>query len=213
MERVLVVGATGTTGKKIVEILDRYRNYRPVAMVRHKDQEREFNEKNIETRLADLEKNVSHTVTEIDKVVFAAGSGGDTSKEKTIAVDQEGAKKLIDLVAIANIKKFVMLSAMGADSPEQSDSIQHYLKAKKNADEHLRKSGLNYTILRPGALTNEGRTGTIKLAEKLNEQGEISRADVAETLVAALHDDTLHNQTVEVLNGEADIEEAVKTVG
>jgi uncharacterized protein YbjT (DUF2867 family) len=124
MERVLVAGATGSTGKKIVEILDRYRNYRPVAMVRHKDQEKEFNDRNIETRLADLEKNVSHTVTEIDKVIFAAGSGSDTGVEKTIAVDQEGAKKLIDLAAIAGIKKFVMLSAMGADDPQQSDSIQ-----------------------------------------------------------------------------------------
>ncbi|MAN59155.1 MAG: NAD-dependent dehydratase [Flavobacteriaceae bacterium] len=213
MERVLVVGATGSTGRKIVEILDRYRNYRPVAMVRHKDQEKVFAEKNIETRLADLEKNVSHTVTEIDKVIFAAGSGGDTSKEKTTAVDQEGAKKIIDLSAIAGIKKFVMLSSMGADNPEQSEEMQHYLQAKKNADDHLRKSGLSYSIIRPGALTDEGRTGTIKLAKSLNEQGEIARADVAETLVAALHDDTLPNETVEILSGDADIEEAVKTVG
>jgi uncharacterized protein YbjT (DUF2867 family) len=87
------------------------------------------------------------------------------------------------------------------------------LEAKKNADEHLRNSGLKYTILRPGALTNEGRTGTIKLGHKLNEKGEISRADVAETIVAALHDDVLINETVELLSGEADIEEAVKTVG
>ncbi|WP_203295174.1 SDR family oxidoreductase [Luteirhabdus pelagi] len=212
MERVLVVGANGTTGKQIVDILDRYRNYRPVAMVRRKEQEKQFTDRNIETRLADLEKNVSHTVTEIDKIVFAAGSGGDTSEEKTVAVDQNGAMKLIDLASIAGIKKFVMLSAMGADNPEQNEELQHYLEAKKNADNHLRNSDMAYTIIRPGMLTDDERTGSIKLSKNLNEKGKITRADTAETLVAALHDDTLPNQTVEILNGDTDIEEAVKSV-
>ena len=71
MERVLVVGATGTTGKKIVDILDEYRNYIPVAMIRRKEQATQFEERNINTVLADLEKNVSHTVTGIEKVIFA----------------------------------------------------------------------------------------------------------------------------------------------
>lgn len=212
MEKVLVVGANGTTGKKIVEILDRYRNYAPVAMIRHQDQAEQFEKKDIETVMGDLEKNVSHTVTRIHKIIFAAGSGGATSDEKTTAVDQEGAKKLIDLAKIAGIRKFVMLSSMGADNPEQAEDLQHYLKAKQNADEHLRNSGMNYSIVRPGALTNDEGKGKIKLAKKLNERGSITRDDVAETLVATLHDDIATNQTFEILQGETEIEEALKEV-
>ncbi|UAB82053.1 SDR family oxidoreductase [Marixanthomonas sp. SCSIO 43207] len=212
MEKVLVVGANGTTGKKIVEVLDRYRNYAPVAMIRHQDQAEQFEKKDIETVMGDLEKNVSHTVTRIHKIIFAAGSGGATSDEKTTAVDQEGAKKLIDLAKIAGIRKFVMLSSMGADNPEQVEDLQHYLKAKQNADEHLRNSGMNYSIVRPGALTNDEGKGKIKLAKKLNERGSITRDDVAETLVAALHDDIAPNQTFEILQGETEIEEALKEV-
>ncbi|WP_339697633.1 SDR family oxidoreductase [uncultured Marixanthomonas sp.] len=212
MEKVLVVGANGTTGKKIVDILDEYRNYEPVAMIRHQDQAEQFKKKDIETVMGDLEKNVSHTVTRIHKIVFAAGSGGGTSKEKTTAVDQEGAKKLIDLAEIAGIRKFVMLSSMGADNPEQSEDLQHYLKAKQNADEHLRKSGMDYSIVRPGALTDDKGTGKIKLAQKLNERGSITRDDVAETLVAALHDDIASNKTFEILQGETEIDDAVKTI-
>jgi len=212
MEKVLVVGANGTTGKKIVDILDEYRNYEPVAMIRHQDQAEQFKKKDIETVMGDLEKNVSHTVTRIHKIVFAAGSGGGTSKEKTTAVDQEGAKKLIDLAEIAGIRKFVMLSSMGADNPEQSEDLQHYLKAKQNADEHLRKSGMDYSIVRPGALTDDKGTGKIKLAQKLNKRGSITRDDVAETLVAALHDDIASNKTFEILQGETEIDDAVKTI-
>ena len=212
MEKVLVVGANGTTGKKIVDILDKYRNYEPVAMIRNQDQAEQFKKKDIETVMGDLEKNVSHTVTRIHKIIFAAGSGGDTSKEKTTAVDQEGAKKLIDLAEIAGIRKFVMLSSMGADNPEQSEDLQHYLEAKQNADEHLRNSGMDYSIVRPGALTNDEGTGKIKLSSKLNERGKITREDVAETLVAVLHDDIATNKTFEILQGDTEIDDAVKTI-
>ncbi|RFN59228.1 SDR family oxidoreductase [Marixanthomonas ophiurae] len=212
MEKVLVVGANGTTGKKIVDILDEYRNYEPVAMIRHQEQAEQFKKNDIETVMGDLEKNVSHTVTRIHKIVFAAGAGGGSSKEKTTAVDQEGAKKLIDLAEIAGIRKFVMLSSMGADNPEQVEDLQHYLEAKQNADEHLRNSGMNYSIVRPGALTDDKGTGKIKLAKKLNERGSITRDDVAETLVAALHDDIASDKTFEILQGETEIDDAVKTI-
>lgn len=212
MERVLVVGATGTTGKKIVDILDEYRNYIPVAMIRRKERATQFEERNINTVLADLEKNVSHTVTGIEKVIFAAGSGGDTSKEKTLSVDQEGAIKLIDMAQVAGIKKFVMLSAMGADEPESNQDIKHYLEAKHNADEHLKASGMPYTIVRPGALTNDKGTDEIEASKKLGKSGEISREDVANTLVAVLNDTTAQNKTFEILTGDTAIEEAVQEI-
>jgi uncharacterized protein YbjT (DUF2867 family) len=77
--------------------------------------------------------------------------GGGTN---VIGVDQEGAKNY-DASKKANIKGFVMLSSMGADKPEETNSIARVLKSKYNADEYLKVSGLNYSIVRPGSLTNE----------------------------------------------------------
>ena len=105
MENVLVAGANGTTGKKIVNLLKSSQYFEPIAMVRKEEQQEQFKKDNIKTVLGDLEKDLSHTVENIDKVVFAAGSGG----KKVVEVDQEGAKSLIDASKQANVKKFVML--------------------------------------------------------------------------------------------------------
>lgn len=208
MENVLVAGANGTTGKQIVKLLTETQYFKPVAMVRKKEQMAQFEKDGIETVLGDLEKDVSHTVKNIDKVIFAAGSGG----KNVIGVDQEGAKRLIDSSKNANIKKFVMLSSMGADAPEKAEDLKDYLKAKHNADEHLKSSGLNYAIVRPGSLTNDQATNHIKLKEKLSERGEISRADVAQTLVRVLNDDTANKVSFEILKGDTLIGKALENV-
>jgi uncharacterized protein YbjT (DUF2867 family) len=205
MENILVAGANGTTGKKIINLLKASQYFNPIAMIRDEDQASQFKEDNVEYVIADLEKDLAHAVKNIDKVVFAAGSGG----KKVVEVDQEGAKRLIDVSKMANVKKFVMLSSMGADQPEKADDLKDYLKAKHNADEHLKSSGLNYTIVRPGALTNDNGTGRIKLDKSLSTQGEISRADVADTLVRTLNDDIANKATFEILKGESLISEAL----
>ncbi|OQD43229.1 NAD-dependent dehydratase [Croceivirga radicis] len=208
MERVLVAGANGTTGKQIVKLLKESQYFEPVAMVRKEAQMEQFKKDNIETVLGDLENDLSHTTKNIDKVLFAAGSGG----KNVVGVDQEGAKNLIKQSSKDNVKKFVMLSSMGADEPEQAEELKDYLKAKHNADEYLKQSNLKYTIVRPGSLTNDKATGTISIAEKLNRRGEITRADVAQTLVRSLHDDAPVNQTFEILSGNTLIGEALDTI-
>ena len=150
MENILVAGANGTTGKKIVNLLKSSQYFNPIAMVRKEEQMDQFKKENIDTVLADLEQDVSHSMKGIDKVIFAAGSGG----EKVIEVDQEGAKKLITASGKSKIKKFVMLSSMGADAPEKAENLKKYLEAKHNADEYLKASDLTYTIVRPGSLTD-----------------------------------------------------------
>ncbi|WP_010516729.1 SDR family oxidoreductase [Croceivirga radicis] len=208
MERVLVAGANGTTGKQIVKLLKESQYFEPVAMVRKGAQMEQFKKDNIETVLGDLENDLSHTTKNIDKVLFAAGSGG----KNVVGVDQEGAKNLIKQSSKDNVKKFVMLSSMGADEPEQAEELKDYLIAKHNADEYLKQSNLKYTIVRPGSLTNDKATGTISIAEKLNRRGEITRADVAQTLVRSLHDDAPVNQTFEILSGNTLIGEALDTI-
>ena len=204
-QNILVAGANGTTGRIIIDLLHNSTKYRPVAMVRNQAQIDHFAEKNVATVLADLEEDLSHAVKGIDKVIFAAGSGG----KKVVAVDQEGAKRLIDAAKNAGTEKFVMLSSMGADDPSQASELEAYLKAKHNADAYLRQSGLPFTIVRPGQLTNKEGTGKIQLDTKLKKNGKIPRADVAKTLVDALASEVKQNQTFEILAGEQPIENAV----
>ena len=141
-------------------------------------------------------------------MIFAAGSGG----KKVVEVDQEGAKKLIEASNKNNIRKFIMLSSMGADNPEEMSELKDYLKAKHNADEYLKQSGLNYSIVRPGALTNENGTNEIELEVKLNKTGEISRNDVAQTLVRTLKDDVANKATFEIIKGNTLIGKALDKI-
>lgn len=209
MENILVAGANGTTGKKIVAILNESNNFHPIAMVRKEEQQAYFKAQNIESVLGDLEGDLSSVFNRpIDKVVFAAGSAG----KNVLGVDQEGAKKLIDASKKANIKKFVMLSSMGADKPEEATQLQEYLKAKHNADEYLKTSGLDFSIVRPGSLTNEAALTTIELEGKLNKHGEISREDVAQTLVQTLDDTVASKATFEIIKGETLIGKALEKV-
>ena len=209
MENILVAGANGTTGKKIVALLNKSQLYNPIAMVRKEEQQAYFKDQNIQTVLGDLEADVTPVFTNpIDRVIFAAGSAG----KNVIGVDQEGAKKLIDASKKANIKKFVMLSSMGADKPEEATQLQEYLKAKHNADEYLKKSGLNYSIVRPGTLTNDSQIEMIELQQKLNKHGEISRADVAQTLVQSLEDKIAANATFEIIKGNTSIQKALDKI-
>lgn len=205
MENILVAGANGTTGKKIVTLLESSQYFNPVAMVRKKEQQEQFEKRNIKTILGDLEEDVSHTTENIDKVIFAAGSGGKKVKE----VDENGAKKLIDASKKSNVKKFVMLSSMGADNPEEAKDLQEYLQAKHNADVYLRDSNLIFSIVRPGSLTDDKGSGKIELKQKLNKRGEISRDDVAQTLVRVLHDSAEINETFEIIKGDTLIGKAI----
>jgi uncharacterized protein YbjT (DUF2867 family) len=174
-------------------------------MVRKQEQKEDFEKRGISTVLADLEEDVSHATKNASRVIFAAGSNGKNVK----AVDQEGAKRFIDAASNSDAKKFVMLSSMGADNPSEGGDMEDYFRAKHNADEHLRESGLNYSIVRPGALTDENGTGEIRLKEKMGDKGEIARADVAKTLIEVLQDKVRNKQTFEIISGDVAIEKAV----
>ncbi|HZJ35101.1 MAG TPA: SDR family oxidoreductase [Gillisia sp.] len=205
MEKILIVGATGQTGKRVIEILNNSKSFEPVAMIRNEEQKEVFDDMDVKWVLADLENEVDHALKGIDKVIFAAGSGGSTGDDKTLVVDQEGAIKMINAAKKAKVKKFIMLSSMGADDPSQYKKLESYLTAKKKADEYLIESGVPYTIVRPGTLNDDLGLAKVKLAEKLNEKGEISRDDVAFILAMSLADPLVKNKTFEVLEGNKPI--------
>lgn len=209
IQSILVIGANGSTGKIICNLLEDSPGYRPVAMIRKESQKANFENQGIRTVIGDLEGDFEHAFENIDRVIFAAGSGGSTGKEKTIAVDQEGAKKSIDFAKKHHCQKFVMLSSMGADNPDSNSEMHDYLKAKQEADEYLKSSGLDYTIVRPGALTDNPATGRIEAGESLDKKGEISRENVALTLIDVLGSEIAANSIFEILEGDNPIGEEI----
>lgn len=207
---VLIAGANGKIGHHLLqEMADSDHEAR--AMIRHRDQGPELqNLGATETVLGDLEEDCSEAMRGCDAVVFTAGSGPDTGPDKTVDVDQEGAIRLIDTAKAMGIKRFIIVSSMGAGEPEKGpEKLQHYLRAKHNADEHLKNSGLKYTIVRPGQLTNDEGTGKVNLSEKLEELGKIPRQDVARVLLAALDSDHTNNRVFEVVSGDTPVSEAL----
>lgn len=103
----------------------------------------------------------------------------------TDKVDRDGAKRLIDLASAAGVKRFVMLSSVGADQSDPTGEMAHYLKAKHDADEHLKASGMTYFILRPVALNNDGRSVKVTLGNEVDTSAQASRVDVAHVLAEA----------------------------
>lgn len=206
--RVLVVGANGQIGHQVVEKL-KEKGHDPVAMVRKEEQVSQFKDKGIETVLGDLEKDFSHAFENVDSVVFAAGSGGSTGADKTIIIDQEGAIETVDNAKGAGVKHFVIISSIGADDPKNADQIKHYLYAKRRADEHLKASGLDYTIIRPGMLQNEAGTGKVKVFEGEPEMGEIPREDVAAVIAHAVDKNQPANKIYNLIEGDTPVEDSI----
>ncbi|MGM7700200.1 SDR family oxidoreductase [Pseudalkalibacillus sp. Hm43] len=212
--KVLVAGANGGTGRSIIQHLAE-NGHEPVAMIRDITQSAELEQLGAkETALANLEDEVDHAVEGCDAIIFAAGSGSKTGPEKTITVDQEGAIKLIESAEKLGVKRFVMLSTVGADNPEYgSDEMKHYFEAKGKADDALRNSSLEYTIVRPGRLSYGAGNGQIRAAEKLdNYEGEISREDVANVMVKTLDLKNTYGKTFEILSGDKSITDALKAI-
>ncbi|KWU59489.1 SDR family oxidoreductase [Priestia sp. YIM B13446] len=210
--KVLVVGANGTTGKQVVEKVANSKQHEAYAMIRDEKQADALKKLGANVVLGDLEQDVSDALRGMDAVIFAAGSGGNTGDEKTIAVDQNGAKNIIDEAKNQGVKRFVMLSSMGTDAPEQGpEGLQLYLRAKAIADEYLKQSNLQYTIVRPGTLSNDQATGKIDINNDIEDKSQtIPRADVATVLVECLNEEATIGKTFEMLAGETEIEQAIK---
>jgi uncharacterized protein YbjT (DUF2867 family) len=207
--RVLVAGANGQVGQHIVRILAES-GHEAWAMVRDEDQTSRLRELGGEPIVADLEGEVAHTVEGCDAVIFSAGGGPGSGAEKKETVDRQGAVKLVEAAKEHGARRYIMVSAMGAADPESgSEAMQPYLFAKARADQTLQESGLDYTIIRPGSLTDDPGTGTVELASSLGRRGEIPREDTARVIVATLERENTFGKTFEVISGEITIEEAV----
>ena len=185
------------------------------GLVRKEEQLPEVEADGAEAVLCDLESEtveggVGKAVEACDAIVFAAGAGPGSGAARKETMDFGGAAKLVEAAEDRGVHRYLMLSSMGAGDPEAgSEAMRPYLRAKARADERLRESGLDYTIVRPGSLTDEEGTGRVEAAEHLGRRGEIPREDVARTLAAALESPNTSGKTFEVLSGETPVEEAL----
>ncbi len=181
---VLVAGATGKTGIRLVKEL-KSRGHHAIALVRESSGTDAL-PPDVEQRQGDLTDLQAGVCEGCDAVIFAAGSGGSTGPEMTDKVDRDGAIRLVDLAAKAQISRFVMLSSVGAADPDPQSELAHYLQAKHDADEHLKASGLPYFILRPVRLTEEDGNRDLRFGDSVDVDGEAARGDVASVLADAV---------------------------
>ena len=163
--------------------------------------------------ICDLERDeedaVARAAAGADAVVFAAGAGAGSGSERKWTMDYGGAAKLIAAARANGIDRYVMVSSRGAD-PEApgDDTFAVYLRAKGKADADLRASGLAYTIVRPGRLTDDPGIGRVSAGARTGD-GSISREDVAAVLAFILHDPALAGVTFDVVAGDTPIEQAL----
>jgi len=194
MARVAVVGGHGKVSRLLHPRLVQA-GHTPVALVRDQAHRHDLEALGAEVRLLDLETESSEEFAGAfggcGAVVFAAGAGTDGKVERKRTVDLEGSLKSIEACKPAGIKRFVQISAMAVDDPIPDDASpvwRAYVEAKLAADQALRSSPLDWTILRPGWLNDEPGTRRVLIGSDVPE-GDIPRADVAAVVAAVLDDD------------------------
>ena len=211
MARVIVIGGHGKVALLLARILTD-RGDAVSSVFRNPDHSAEVAATGAQPVVADIERLDTNAIAGLlaghDAVVFSAGAGGG-NPARTYAVDRDAAIRAIDAAAQAAVKRFVMVSYFGAGPDHgvpQGDPFFAYAQAKAAADAHLRASGLDWTVLGPGRLTLDAPTWRIELGKG---KGEVSRADVALVVAAALKDDSTIGRTIEFNNGEVPIVEAL----
>jgi uncharacterized protein YbjT (DUF2867 family) len=215
MSTVAVVGGHGQVARLLHPLL-RDAGHVPVALVRNDAHRAALEAAGAEVRLLDIEAAdegvFAAAFDGCDAVVFAAGGGADGNIGRKRTVDLEGSLKSVAGARAAGITRFVQVSAIGVDSPPADDASpvwRAYVEAKRDADAALRESGLDWTILRPGRLTDDPGTGRVALGPDV-ARAEIPRADVAATVAAVLDDPTSTGHQWDLVTGDVPVVLAVR---
>lgn len=211
MARIAVIGGHGKVALGLARILTD-RGDQVTSVFRNPDHADDVAATGADPLVADIERldtdALAGLLTGHDAVVFAAGAGGG-NPARTYAVDRDAAIRVIDAAGRAGVKRFVMVSYFGAGPNHgvpSENSFFPYAEAKAAADEHLRASDLDWTVLGPGRLTLEPPTGRIVIGEG---KDDVPRADVARVIAAALHDDSTVGRTIDFNSGDVPIAEAL----
>jgi len=210
--RIVIAGGHGQIARQFARLVTET-GHHPVGMIRKPEHVPDLQEDGTEPVLIDLERTSVEEMTGIvrgaDAVVFAAGGGPDGNAGRKETVDKGAAIMLADAAEAAGVRRYLMVSAMGIDKvdPDSDDIFQIYLRAKKAADDYVRSRDLDWTIVKPGRLTDDVPTGVVQVGDL--ERGSITRGDVAHVLAEALEADNTIGKTFDVLNGDVPIKQAV----
>ena len=210
---VVVAGGHGQIAQRLLELLVE-RGDRARGLIRTPGHAEDLEALGAEPVICDLEqeRNLSTYIEGADALVFAAGAGPGSGPERKRTVDLGGAVKLIEAAQALGIRRYVMVSSIGADDPRGADEkVRPYLEAKAEADAALEAAGLDHTIVRPGILTDEPGSGTVSAGPGLGRD-EVARDDVAAVLPAALVAENTVGKTFVVVRGETPVEEAVAAI-
>ncbi|GAA2239485.1 SDR family oxidoreductase [Promicromonospora sukumoe] len=212
MSRVLIIGGHGKIALRLAPLLVE-RGDEVTSVFRNPDHQEEVAATGATPLVADVElldtEGIADLVRGQDAVVWSAGAGGG-NPTRTYAVDRDAAIRSMDAAKAAGVARYVMVSYLGAGPDHgvpEDNSFFAYAEAKTAADEHLRGTGLDYTILQPGPLTLDEPTGLVEVAEP--GDGRVARADVAGVIAAALVDDSTVGRTIAFGNGGTPIAEAI----
>ncbi|MGN6303087.1 MAG: SDR family oxidoreductase [Angustibacter sp.] len=216
--RIAIAGAHGQIGLRLGRLLAA-RGEEVVGIVRNPDHSADLQEVGVEPAVVDLENasadEVGTAIDGCDAVVFAAGAGPGSGVDRKDTVDRAAAILLADAAERAGVGRYVLVSSMGVDSvrdgatPDGVDDVfVAYLRAKLAAEDDVRGRELNWTILRPGRLTDEPGTGHVHLAPHV-DRGDVPRDDVASVVAALLDDPGAARHVLELVGGSTPVAEAV----
>ncbi|GAA1740890.1 SDR family oxidoreductase [Aeromicrobium alkaliterrae] len=214
MATIAIVGGAGQIARLVHPKLI-HSGHQPRALVRRQEQADELEQAGVDTRLFDLENDDDEALRAAlegaDAVIFAAGGGPDGNADRKRTVDLEGSIRSAQAAEALGIARFVQVSAIGVDEP-LGDDVEPvwrvYVEAKRDADDHLRKTSLSWTILRPGKLTDDEGTGHVALGADV-ARGEVTRDDVAAAIAAVVDDGRSVRQQWDLVGGTTPILEAV----
>ncbi|WP_405359890.1 NAD(P)H-binding protein [Kitasatospora sp. NBC_00085] len=213
--RTVIAGGHGQIALKLERLLAEHGD-RPAGIIRRPEQAEALEAAGAEPLLLDLEAATVHELapllTGADAVVFAAGAGPGSGADRKNTVDRDAAVLFADAAELAGVRRYLIISSMGADAGAHypADPVfETYLRAKGAADDAVRaRTTLDWTVLRPGRLTDGPGTGLVRLAPSVG-RGAVDRADVAAVLAALLHEPGTAGQTLELVSGNATVAEAV----
>jgi nucleoside-diphosphate-sugar epimerase len=212
---VAIAGGHGKIALRLTALLAR-RGEAVLSLIRNPDHAADVQARGAKPVVCDLEQateqEIATAITGATAVVFAAGAGPGSGAERKMTMDRDGAIKLLHAAAAADIRRYVIVSAVGADSPPHGDDVfSVYLRAKAEADNAVKASDRDWTIVRPGRLTDEQGSALVKISAD-PFRGEIPRDDVAAVIDALLQDPRAAQKILYVNSGDQPIANALTGV-
>jgi nucleoside-diphosphate-sugar epimerase len=210
--QVALAGGHGKIALRLTRLLAD-RGDTVVSLIRNPDHADDVRAAGGTPSVCDLEQAsaaaVSDAIAGSDAAVFAAGAGPGSGAERKLTMDRDGAIKLLEATRTAGTGRLLIVSSVGAESPPAGDEVfSVYLRAKGEADQAVRASDRQWTIVRPGGLTDDSGSGRVRIDEE-PYRGRVSRDDVAAVLDALLQDPRSIGRTLYVNGGEDSIEQAL----